>query len=167
MPQEIAATWSRIGSTEMMERPRIQPKAIVQRHPGARDGGGAGSAICLEHVAIDGHLPLAERRQVDHGAERAADQALDLLRSTGRLAGRDLAAGALVRRPRQHRVFAVTQPRPDPRSQGGPRSSSDAVHRTRVLPNETRQEPSAYFATPRSSVTGRSSSCRRFDGRIG
>ena len=38
---------------------------------------------------------------------------------------------------------AVTQPLPVPRSQGGPRSSSEAVHSTRVSPKETRQEPSA------------------------
>ncbi len=38
---------------------------------------------------------------------------------------------------------AVTQPRPWPRSQGGGLSSSDAAQRTWVLPNFTRQEPSA------------------------
>ena len=61
---------------------------------------------------------------------------------------------------------AVTQPRPWPLSQGGSRSSSVAVTSTWVSPNFTKHEPSAYLTTPRSSVTGRSSSgCRRL-GRI-
>ena len=62
---------------------------------------------------------------------------------------------------------AVTQPRPWPLSQGGRRSSSVAVTSTCVSPNFTKQEPSACFTTPRSSVTARNSSgCRRL-GRIG
>jgi hypothetical protein len=61
---------------------------------------------------------------------------------------------------------AVTQPRPVPRSHGGPFSSSEAVQITFVLPKETRQEPSAYRATPRSRVTGRSSSGARLEGRM-
>src|SRR3954463_10855965 len=61
---------------------------------------------------------------------------------------------------------AVTQPRACPLSQGGKRSSSVAVTSTCVSPNFTKQEPSAYFTTPRSSETARSSSgCRRL-GRI-
>src|SRR5690349_15457381 len=62
---------------------------------------------------------------------------------------------------------AVTQPRPWPLSQGGNRSSRLAVTSTWVSPNFTKQEPSAYLTTPRSSDTARSSSaCRRL-GRIG
>src|SRR6185503_17188583 len=61
---------------------------------------------------------------------------------------------------------AVTQPRPWPLSQGGRRSSRLAVTSTWVSPNFTKQEPSAYFTTPRSSDTERNSSgCRRL-GRI-
>src|ERR1700712_2437894 len=61
---------------------------------------------------------------------------------------------------------AVTQPRAWPLSQGGRRSSSVAVTSTWVSPNFTKHEPSAYFTTPRSSDTARSSSdCRRL-GRI-
>ncbi len=61
---------------------------------------------------------------------------------------------------------AVTQPRAWPLSQGGSRSSSVAVTSTWVSPNFTKQEPSAYFTTPRSSDTARSSSgCRRL-GRM-
>src|SRR6201999_221027 len=61
---------------------------------------------------------------------------------------------------------AVTQPRPCPFSQGGSRSSKVAVTNTCVSPNFTKQEPSAYLTTPRSSETARSSSgCRRL-GRM-
>ena len=38
---------------------------------------------------------------------------------------------------------AVTQPLPVPRSHGGTRSSTDAVHSTRVRPNSTSTEPVA------------------------
>ena len=61
---------------------------------------------------------------------------------------------------------AVTQPRPWPFSQGGSRSSSVAVTSTWVSPNLTRQEPSAYLTTPRSSDTARSSSGARRLGRM-
>src|SRR3984957_9274688 len=61
---------------------------------------------------------------------------------------------------------AVIQPRAWPLSQGGRRSSRVAVTRTWVSPKRTKQEPSAYFTTPRSSDTGRNSSgCRRL-GRM-
>src|SRR6266850_7807767 len=62
---------------------------------------------------------------------------------------------------------AVIQPRAWPLSQGGRRSSSVAVTRTWVSPNFTKHEPSAYFTTPRSSETARSSSVWRRLGRIG
>src|SRR5437773_9979467 len=45
----------------------------------AGDGGGARAAIRLQHVAIDGDGALAERLEVRHRPERAADQPLDLL----------------------------------------------------------------------------------------
>src|SRR5258708_1853490 len=62
---------------------------------------------------------------------------------------------------------AVIQPRAWPLSHGGKRSSSVAVTSTWVSPNFTKHEPSAYFTTPRSSETARSSSgCRRLR-RIG
>ena len=49
---------------------------------------------------------------------------------------------------------AVIQPRAWPLSQGGRRSSSVAVTSTWVSPNFTKQEPSAYLTTPRSSGDG-------------
>src|SRR5215210_8148235 len=56
---------------------------------------------------------------------------------------------------------AVSHPSPLPRFQPGTPSSTDAVHNTRVAPNVMRQDPSAYGATPRSKVIGRSSDASR------
>ena len=60
---------------------------------------------------------------------------------------------------------AVTQPLPRPRIQRGTSSSIDAVHSTRVLPNETRHEPAAISVKSRSNETGRSASGARPSGR--
>ena len=85
---------------------RLHPgEAVMQRHPGAGDRGGARAAIGLDHVAVDRDLPLAELLQVDHGAQAAADQPLDFDRAATLLAGRCLAAGTLRRRPWQHPIF--------------------------------------------------------------
>ena len=50
---------------------------------------------------------------------------------------------------------AVTQPARELRRQAGTPSSTVAVHRTRVSPNVTRHDPSAFFIMLRSRVTGR------------
>ncbi len=60
---------------------------------------------------------------------------------------------------------AVTHPLPLPRIQRGTSSSTLAVHRTRVRPNDTRHEPSAISVKSRSNVIGRSSSGARPSGR--
>jgi hypothetical protein len=116
---------------------------VVQRDPGAGDRGRAGAAIGLEHVAIDHDLALADRGQVDHGAKRAPDQALDFLRAARRLAGGDLAAIALMGGARQHRIFGG-----DPALAGAAQpgrtlflDGRGAEHR--VSPKVTMQEPSA------------------------
>jgi hypothetical protein len=142
---------------------RVHPlEAVVQRHPGAGDRGRAGAAIGLDDVAVDGDLAFAERFEIDHGAHGAADQALDFQRAAGLLAGGGLAAHAVAGGARQHAVFGGHPAAAWPRSHGGTRSSRLAVHRTWVSPNLTRQEPSACFETPRSSVTARA----RLDGRM-
>ena len=80
-----------------MSRDFIQARQSRQRDPGAGDRGRAGAAIGLDHVAVDGDLAFAERLQVDDGAQRAADQALDFLRAAALLAGGGLAPRALMR----------------------------------------------------------------------
>ncbi len=60
---------------------------------------------------------------------------------------------------------AVTQPLPRPRIHRGTSSSTLAVHRTRVRPNDTRHEPSAISVKSRSNEIGRNSSAARPSGR--
>ena len=137
-----------------------------QRDPGAGDRGRAGAAVGLDDVAVEGDLALAQRLHVDDGAQAAADQALDLR------CGRTACPAEASRRVRSWVArgsmpySAVIQPRAWPLSHGGSRSSSLAVTSTWVSPNFTKQEPSAYFTTPRSSETGRSSSGCRPLGRM-
>src|SRR5690348_5688627 len=61
---------------------------------------------------------------------------------------------------------AVTQPWPLPRSHGGTRSSTLAVHNTRVSPKLTSTEPSAWRVKWRWIVTARSWSGARPEGRV-
>src|SRR3546814_9097634 len=76
----------------------------VQRDVTPGDRGGARAAVGLYDVAVDLDLPLAETRAVRHRAERAADQALDLMRAAG--AGGAGAVHAAAGRARQHAVLA-------------------------------------------------------------
>src|SRR5918999_5322589 len=50
----------------------------LERHVATGDRGAASAAVGLEHVAVDPHGALAETLEVDHAAERAPDEALDL-----------------------------------------------------------------------------------------
>src|SRR3984957_1257040 len=166
-------------------------QAIVERDPGAGDRRGAGAAVGLDDVAVDGDLALAERLEVAHRAQAAPDQPLDFDGEADLLAGptrtpralrpitrwistrRRLCSPADASRRVRSKVArgsmpysAVIQPRPWPLSHGGRRSSRVAVTSTWVSPNFTKHEPSANLTTPRSRETGRSSSgCRRL-GRI-
>src|SRR5450756_1936120 len=56
---------------------------------------------------------------------------------------------------------AVSQPRPEPRSQRGTPSLSEAVHNTIVSPSAMRAEPAANLATAGSMLSARSSSTLR------
>ena len=77
----------------------------AQRHPGARNGGGAGAAIGLDDVAVQCDLALAQGLEIDHGAQGAPDKALNFLRPAGLLAARCLAPPPCVGRARQHAIF--------------------------------------------------------------
>src|SRR5690606_34378818 len=80
-------------------------QGVVHRDAGAGDGGGAGAAVGLQHVAVHDDLALAERAEVDHRAQAAPDQALDLLGAAALLALGSLACAAGVGGARQHAVF--------------------------------------------------------------
>ena len=59
--------------------------------------------------------------------------------------------------PGSSEYSAVTQPLPPPRSHGGTRSSTDAVHSTLVLPIDTSTDPLANSVKSRTNDTGRRS----------
>jgi hypothetical protein len=77
----------------------------MQRHPGAGDAGGAGAAVGLQDVAIDVYLPLTHGGQIDDGAQRAADQTLNLLGAARLFAASSLTVRAGMGRAWQHAVF--------------------------------------------------------------
>ena len=79
--------------------------AARERDVAAGDRRGARAAVGLEHVAVDGDRALAEPREVDDAAQRAADQALDLVRPAADAALGRFAVGALGGGARQHRVL--------------------------------------------------------------
>jgi len=66
---------------------------------------GAGAAVGLQHVAVDLDLALAQGREIDHGAQRAADQPLDLLGAPRLLAAGGFTVRARMGRARQHAIF--------------------------------------------------------------
>src|SRR5699024_5950365 len=78
---------------------------IGEGYVSAGNGGGAGSAVGLEHIAVQHDGVLAQGRDVDDGAQRTADQAGDLVGAPADLALDRFAAGAGVRRSRQHGVL--------------------------------------------------------------
>jgi hypothetical protein len=85
---------------------RDQPGHGVGRgHVGAGDRRGAGATIGLQHVAVDQDAALAQGGQVEHAAQAAADQALDLLRAPALLATGGLAVAPGVGGARQHAVL--------------------------------------------------------------
>src|SRR5581483_6222688 len=55
-----------------------------QGHEPSGDGGTARAAVGLQHIAVDVDCALTQRRKVDHTAQRATDQALDLDRAAVR-----------------------------------------------------------------------------------
>jgi hypothetical protein len=92
----------RCGELAVGEQPAHR---VVRSDEGAGDRRGARAAVGLEHVAIERDRAFAERLQVEHGAQRAADQALDLLRAAALLAARGFAVAAGVGGARQHAVL--------------------------------------------------------------
>ena len=95
MPQEIAATLSRITLVFSMLRAFIQPMQSASATHAPVIRGGAGSAIGLQHVAIHGNLALAERLEIEVARnERPIRRWISTVRAVFFAGGR-LAAGAL------------------------------------------------------------------------
>ncbi len=92
------------GADERLAEPEAVERA-VRRDVRAADRRAARAAVGLEDVAVEPERALAERLEVDHGAQRAADQPLDLDRAPALLPARRLAVGAIARRGGQERVL--------------------------------------------------------------
>jgi hypothetical protein len=114
----------------------------------------ARAAVGLEDVAVERDRPLAEPRSAATlRSERPMSRWISCVRPP-----------CCPARSRDERVCvargsmpysAVIQPLPVSLRNGGTRSSTDAVHMTRVSPSEISAEPSAWRATPVSIETGR------------
>jgi hypothetical protein len=78
---------------------------IIERQPGAGDGGAARSAVGLQDVAVERNLAFAERLEVGHRTQGTADQTLDFLGAASLLAFRRFALRTGVRRAGQHAIF--------------------------------------------------------------
>src|SRR5246127_5523836 len=167
MPQEIAATLSRSTLALIMLRVFIQlrqsasatqpPVIAAVRVPPSACSTSQSTVICRSPSASRSTMARSER-PISRWISTVRPPCLPA--EASRRVRSSVARGSLP-------YSAVTQPRPWPFSQGGSRSSSVAVTSTWVSPNFTRQDPSAYLTTPRSSETARSSSGARRLGRMG
>src|SRR5439155_17067049 len=92
------AALEEVGHPELVERPR-------QRDIRAGDGCRSRATVGLDDVAVKRDGPLAKPREVDHGAQRAPDEPLDLVRATADAALARLALAALGPGPWKHAVF--------------------------------------------------------------
>ena len=166
MPQEIAATWPVIGSSV------ISPASI--------------SLFTAIRKAT--HAPEIEAVRVPPSAWMTSQSKViwrspSFCRSTTARKDRPIKRWISCVRPdclpraasRELRVWVergsmeyspVTQPSPLPRNHGGMRSSTLAVHSTRVSPKLIRHEPSACLVKPVSIVIARISSGARPEGRM-
>jgi hypothetical protein len=88
----------RLREAEAVERPR-------RSDPGAGDRRASRPAVRLEDVAVEPERPLAERLEVADGAQRAADEPLDLDRSPVGPPARHGTLRPLAGRSGQHRVL--------------------------------------------------------------
>ena len=102
----------RAGQRGARERPvGDQPRTGQrQRDVGSRDRRAARAAVCLEHVAVEVDRAFAQRLEVDHAAQRAPDQALDLHGAPILAAPRGVALLAVARRGREHPVLGGHPP---------------------------------------------------------
>ena len=125
-----------------------------------------------EHVAVDVHGPLAERGEVDHAAQRTADQPLDLDRAAVRPAAADVALLALAGRGGQHPVLggdpSAARPGQPARHAVLDRGGADHAGLARPRSAPSRWRCARTRARSRSAAAGRRpvrSSARRAAGR--
>ena len=146
MPTETAAT-EPVSATASAGRCSVglQPRdGVGQGDVGAGDRGGPGAAVGLQHVAVEHDRVLAEGlgRSTTARSERPMSREISWVRPPilPRTDSRSLRVcvdrGSIA-------YSAVIQPRPLPLRHRGTPCVTDAVHSTRVRPNETSTDPSA------------------------
>jgi len=134
--------------------PRPGPQGQRQARPRG-NGRCARAPVGLDHVAIQNHRPLAQRLHIDHRAQAAADQPLNLVRPSADFAALTLARvrvtveRAAWRTRRSPSAARVAQPAGHALLDGG-------VGQHLVLPSETSTEPSAVWTKPGVSDSVRS-----------
>ena len=139
------ATRERQSRNRPLAPEMIQCKREGDEAPG--DRGGAGTAVGLQHVAIDEDRALAQgchvdRRRAGSARSDAGSRACGL---RGPRRSRSMRSGEL----RGSIAYsAVTHPRPWPRRKGGTPSCTVAVQMTRVWPISISTEPSAGGRKP-------------------
>src|SRR4051794_24902430 len=102
----------------------------------AGDGRGAGASVGLQYVTVKDHCSLAEDVHVYYGAERAADEALDLMGAAGDLPALRFARGAGEGGTGKHAVLsgdptaaAIAQPGGNPLLDRGVAQDAGVAHR--------------------------------------
>ena len=98
------------------------PRARARATRGSGDGGGACASVGLEDVAVEDDGALAEGFHVDHAAEAAPDEALDLVGAAADLAALGLAGGAGEGGAGEHAVLGG-----DPAAAGVAEPAGDAL----------------------------------------
>src|SRR5918995_1499868 len=99
--RDLAMHWIRTHRTAHEEFLARLSEANVS--PGDRSR--ARAAVGLQHVAVNRNGALAERFEIDHRTQRAANEALDFLRSSALFAPRGLARTSRMGRARQHAIL--------------------------------------------------------------
>src|SRR5574343_695398 len=165
MPTEMAATWSRMGSRDSAlraSRPLTASRAAMKA-PVMAAVRVPPSACSTSQSRVMVRSPRADRSNTAR-SERPIRRWISCVRPVCLPLAASRALRVWVARGSMP-YSAVTQPSPEPFLCGGTRSSTEAVHSTRVWPNSISTEPSAWRVKPRVMRTGRSWSGGRPLGR--
>ena len=132
----------------------------MQRNVPASDGGGPGSPVGAQHVAVDGHRVFSQSRHVGNRPKGASGQALDFLGSAGRASAGNLSSDPFVGGSRQHCVLggypphaAASTPAGNARRHGGSADDVCVPHLDQCRPLSLGHEPWSDFH--RSSLLSR------------
>ena len=83
---------------------------VNYRHTGARNRRCAGTAICLNHIAVNSDRALSQQLEIQRGTQGATNESLNFNRSATLLATRCLPVHPRSGRPRQHTVLGSQPP---------------------------------------------------------